>query len=182
MNVWNERYPSNLIEELKEADEASQYLKEGVRNGPKLKELFFQREKRIYKKSDFFEQLKTAPNYKSKSRKKNNAFSGLYLFAEPKTLNPAYVGISNTIARRMKQHGWGTGHNQSSFAYLMAKHEEKHQGPRNEIDLELLREYQQRVQEMTVAVWPLLDPWKMYFFEAAVAALLKTKWNSFKTH
>ncbi len=86
-------------------------------------------------KSDFTNDfdLNTKTN---KNSKKNNDFSGIYIFFN-KNKKAVYVGISRTIIRRIRQHFISPEHNQSSLVYLMArkmykeKYETDFQGIRN---------------------------------------------------
>lgn len=185
MNYWEEKYPNDFNSLLKEAEKSAQTLLSKLNNQVKLNRLYND-DNKVFRYPHFFDLLQVEPTIKHNTEHKFNELAGIYLFGEKIKGNviPIYVGISKTIARRLKQHGWGSGHNQSSFAYLMAKEENNHQDNREDMSMELLEAYQKRIQNYYVSVVPMdeKDPYKLYLFEVLIAGILKTKWNSFKTH
>jgi hypothetical protein len=133
----------------------------------------------------FFDVPKNTYAHKSKTP---NDFSGIYVFYENETAE--YVGISNTIIRRLKQHLYGKKHNEASFAYLMARqeHEEStgngHHGLRNDFPFD---GYRKNIQKHMIEKWgftthPLSGGYSLSFSEIYISAVLKTKWNSFDPH
>lgn len=117
-----------------------------------------------------------------------NDFSGLYVFYENNA--PIYVGISNTIIRRLKSHLYGMKNNESSLVYLISRYEyEKnngkgHHGTRNDFPFP---EYRDKVQNEMKKKWSIKtiemkNGYELSFIEIYIATALKTKWNSFHTH
>ncbi|TVR38209.1 MAG: hypothetical protein EA392_10730 [Cryomorphaceae bacterium] len=177
-------FPDNIDNLFDEAKEKAELLRRGLNKGVRLKDLFHMSGNRTNRKKEFFEMLDVEPNATLYNAKRNNELSGLYLFGTKQNglVELEYLGISNTIARRLKQHGWGTGQNQSSLAYLMAKLAHDHRGFRKDICSDALEEARMDIQELYVSVLPEKDAYKLYFYEVAIAGILRTRWNNFKTH
>ena len=38
------------------------------------------------------------------------------------------------------------------------------------------------LRNFKVALYPVLNDYELYFYEVALAGILKTKWNTFRTH
>jgi len=121
----------------------------------------------------------------SQSNKNNNEFKGLYVFGEEKNngVEPVYIGISRrTVYRRLRQHGWGTKHNECSLAYLMARFDDK-ELMRATVDNDLhLVPKKAIIQSYKVALFSVENDYDLYFLEVALAGKFKTFWNSFRTH
>ncbi len=123
----------------------------------------------------------------SEQRKKNEV-KGLYIFYEDN--KPAYVGISRTILKRMKNHFRGTTHFEATLVYLMLRyeHDEKHglyTGERKDFprfETHRVSKQQEMIDTWKISIIPELDNYKMYFFEIYLACHLGTYWNSFETH
>jgi hypothetical protein len=112
---------------------------------------------------------------------------GLYIIGEKMNgeVIPIYIGISRTVYRRLRQHGWGKEHNQCTLAYLIAneeKHESKWANKRSLFPKTDLIEARDKVQNFRVVLYSVENDYDLYFLEVAIAGILKTKWNSFKTH
>jgi len=120
----------------------------------------------------------------SAKSKSNNEFKGLYFFGEKigNEIIPVYVGISRTVYRRLRQHGWGKQHNECTHAYLMANKKNKNEKNRAEFPDDLLEIERQKILSFNVFLYPVEQDYDLYFMEVALAGILKTKWNSFKTH
>lgn len=113
------------------------------------------------------------------------AFSGCYVFMNPQ---PIYVGISQNVIRRLRQHVRGTTHFDASLAYRMATAQKQHTMTRQAAMLDsefrdrfdLARHY---LSGLDVAFMPIANPLELYLFEAYCAMELDTsEWNTFKTH
>jgi hypothetical protein len=161
---------------------------------PRLEELFFEMHKTcgaqpefsIWRNKKAFEDLGYVPNIKSGKSKSLNEFKGLYFFGEKKNdrIFPIYVGVSRTVYRRLRQHAFGKRHNECSLAYLMTGHDNKEINRANvhnnfNDDLSAKKEV---VRNLHVALIPVQEDYDLYFLEVALAGILKTKWNSFRTH
>ena len=121
-----------------------------------------------------FIELSYSPNVKSKSSIKSlNEFKGLYVFGEEVngTVVPVYVGISRVIYQRLRNHGWGKLKNNCTLAYLISKDQKIS-----------LCEAKLLVRNFKVFLHPEKEDYDLYFLEVAIAGILKTKWNSFRTH
>ena len=140
----------------------------------------------VQRQKKVFEELGYYPNSRlSKSTKVDNEIKGLYIFGEGTNkgvVNPIYVGISGTIFRRLKQHGWGKSKNEATFAYLKASSEPNHSSGQELPLLELLIEQQKLIREYKVVIVPEVLDYDLYFMEVYLAGKLKTPWNTFKTH
>lgn len=119
-----------------------------------------------------------AKNWRQKDKfpapNNENEFKGIYLFGEEtKTgqVDPVYVGISRSVFRRLRQHGWGRSRNEASFAFRLAERK-----------LEAFEAMKERVRSMRVALLPIEDDVELYFSEIVVAKLLNTPYNDFRTH
>ncbi len=133
-----------------------------------------------------FDAIGYVPNIKSGKSKSKNEFKGLYVFGNELDgkVTPVYIGISRTVFRRLRQHGFGKLHNHCTLAYLMAKNENdalerKTAHIKNNEELESNKE---KLRAFKVALIPIENNYELYFLEVAIAGLLKIKWNSFKTH
>src|SRR5690606_15651002 len=137
-----------------------------------------------YKKA--FSNLGYIPNIKSGKVKSYNEFKGLYVFGKEvnNEIIPVYIGISRTVYRRLRQHGFGKLHNECTLAYLMAKHEntEIERATIHENFQEELVKNKYKVSAFKVVLIPIKSDYELYFLEVSLAGILKTKWNSFRTH
>ena len=134
-------------------------------------------------KSEYFFNSKL--NNKIKS---DNEIKGLYILFNDMN-NPVYIGISQTIIRRLRQHFLGTEHNQSTLCYLMAReeHKDKDLGKNNQRKNFPYIKYRDRIQKnmrdtWKIAIIPETNNYLLYYKEIYYSCLLKTKWNSFETH
>ena len=143
-------------------------------------------QKNEYKAKEYFKnEKKNSYSYKSK---RPNDFSGIYVFYNND--EPVYVGISGTIIRRLKYHLFGKKDNESSFVYLLAKEKykndtgKKHNGKRKEFPF---TDYKDEIQNDMKRNWSIKycaidNGYELAFIEIYVACVLKSKWNTFKTH
>lgn len=114
---------------------------------------------------------------------------GLYLFCDPEG-SPFYVGISQTILRRIKQHFFGSENNQASLVYLMALEEYKRQkgrpfkGLRKKFPFDKYGIPKQKALRETtkITIVPIEDNFELYISEAYYSCYYTTKWNTFETH
>lgn len=115
--------------------------------------------------------------------------SGIYLLSERN--NDLYIGRSVNIRRRLRLQAFGA-HNQSSFAFLLARHktgsETSYSGKGTRKELMKLKSFvnafeeaQERIQKMDVRFVEESDPVKQCLLEVYAAIALKTEFNSFKT-
>ena len=116
---------------------------------------------------------------------------GIYVFFERG--HPVYVGRTNRMRERIKEHGRRSSINSVTFAFKLAKEAAK----RKEIDLskqrvelaedpnfaKLFSEAKERVSRMSVRVIEIDDPIIQTLFEVYASIALKTtKYNDFDTH
>lgn len=154
---------------------------------PRLNDLYYY-EGIIRKNFALFNSLGYYPNSrKGKNIKSDNEFKGLYVFGEQeeKVCTPVYVGISRTVYRRLRQHGWGKAHNECTLAYIIAN-DEIHNGGwklnRKKLPIEDLNHGKEIVRNFKVAMIHIPEDYDLYLFEVLLAGFWKTKWNSFRTH
>lgn len=134
-------------------------------------------------------------NFKSSDKViKNNEIKGIYIFYEKyRKEGGIYIGISQTILRRLRQHFLSKTHNHASLAFVIAqkRYEEEnglpYSGPRKDFPFE---KYRPKIQEEMKNEWKIKvipiegisDHYRMALFEILLACELKTKWNTFETH
>lgn len=128
----------------------------------------------------------TPGNRKEEARGKYDEIKGFYIFLEKENnmWKPCYVGISQTVIRRLNQHVNYSNKNAASFAYLMAKHKAGRSLSQEEFNsMEYRTEFQNKIRKMNVEVIPYSgDFYRLQILEVMLAAELKTYWNSFETH
>lgn len=119
------------------------------------------------------------------SDKKLNEVQGVYVFFED--CSPVYAGISRKLQKRLRHHFLGKKHTEASLAYLMARHEydithqeifmkERKDFPFSKYRIDIQKEMQDKWE---VVIIPMVDYYKMYFLEYAIAVHWKCKWNAF---
>jgi len=124
MNYKKESYPDNLTNLLNHADEVAKTILAKL-NSPsckKVSELYSANNgkiKRIKKEFDDVGYVANEPD----NIEKANEFKGLYIFGKEENgcVIPVYIGISRTVFRRLRHHGWGKNHNQCTLAYIKTK-------------------------------------------------------------
>jgi hypothetical protein len=200
MNYKKEEYPENLNLILEKANDISSNIikKLNQTECPTIADLYVEMHKTCGVKPEYsirrnvklFNELGYVPNIKSGKVNSDNEFKGLYIFGEEidGEIIPVYVGISRSIYKRLRNHAFGKTSNTCTLAYLMAKHKyettnsikkvaksiienETHLAPQKDI-----------IQNYKVVLIPVEKDYDLYFLEIAIAGILKTKWNSFKTH
>lgn len=211
MNYLNRKYPNTFQELsilLKEGNGISRFLEEQLnnKNSPTLGEIFKNHNGKTIRCLDNFIDFEGRNNQwiaVSNNRKLNN-FTGIYLFGEldenSEKYNPVYVGISRNVFTRLRQHGWGKTSSQATLAHLKAKlqlteyeslifRNPKWNNPQEKLTIKnkvnQLRESEKvKIRNYKVSVCPIKEDedYELAFFELVVAGILKTKWNSFRTH
>jgi predicted GIY-YIG superfamily endonuclease len=188
MNIWNEAYPRDLDSLIFKSKKSAKLILDKLNNKScrSLSELY--QNSGMTKDNRIFEYLDCTPNSTLyKTSKKQNEIKGLYVFGEINEFNgeviPKYIGISRTIVRRLKQHGWGINHNQASLAASKAMRKKTHHDKfRSTMTKETIRKQQEIIRNYKVVILPELNDYDMYFMEVYLAGLWKTEWNSFRTH
>jgi hypothetical protein len=195
MNNYNgESFPEDLRQLTEESYEIAEVLKERLNesNCPTLEDLYKQNNDKVYTNKSLFKQHGYGVN--------SNSLKGMYVFGEKSNgiVIPVYVGISRDIYRRLKEHGWGKPRKTATLAYLIADNKyrnigkmEGHKHIFNVVSKNLRKEIDNNadvprairdVQQFYVAIFEIDCDYKLYFHEVAIAGILKTKWNSFRTH
>jgi len=114
---------------------------------------------------------------------------GIYVFYEDS--RPIYVGRSNNMRRRIKEHcAASSTHHSATFAFKLAKKQEKGTAKRTDKALaqdtafaNTFAQKRQKVSNMLVRVIAIEDQITQYLFEAyAVLELGTTEYNDFWTH
>jgi predicted GIY-YIG superfamily endonuclease len=116
--------------------------------------------------------------------------SGVYVFYE--NSRPIYVGRSNNMRTRLRQHGReSSGHNQATFAFMLAKEQmkvdKKASITRGQLEQapgfkKAFYEARRRVREMKIRFIPIDDQIDQALFEIYAALALGTPYNDFGTH
>ncbi len=186
MNYANEKFPEDLKELIEKCETVLATIENQFSIGTAVvvKELYPEKGKN--KKEHILEKLQLDFTSRlGKGSKKEDEVKGLYVFGELDEVGrviPVYIGISRTVLRRLRQHTWSTNHNECSFAYLKAKHFEKHTKARALLSKNALLLQQEKIKNYRVIVIPEMNDYDLYFMEVYIAGRLKTKWNSFRTH
>lgn len=116
---------------------------------------------------------------------------GVYIFYE--NGNPIYVGRTNRMKDRIKEHGRPSStHNSAPFAFKLAKKEAIEKGmdlnkSREELERDptfakLFSDAKDKVSKMSVRVIEIDDPIIQTIFEVYASMELKTEFNDFDTH
>ncbi|WMI70075.1 hypothetical protein [Mangrovimonas sp. YM274] len=185
MNYKKEPYPKCLKQLLLEAHELAIELKDKLSHDstPILKDLYRVANDKVWRQTNLFEELGYFPNNVSGKSGSENEFKGIYVFGEQQgdKVVPVYVGISRTIFRRLRQHGWGKLHNECTLAYLLSNHEDPNI-TRASVTNEFLNTSKEQLRNYKVVLHPVEEDYNLYFLEVALAGIFKAKWNSFRTH
>lgn len=191
MNYNKELYPTDLQELLIKANNIADIITQKLNDYDclTLSNLYEVKSGKTYRKTELWNNLGYGPSPDTKNvneGKTKNEYKGIYVFGEVDNnkVTPVYVGISRTIYRRLRQHGWGKKHNECSLGYLMAKKNNVAISRANihiNFDEELILK-KEKVKSFKVALFPVEKDYELYFLEVALAGKLKTKWNSFRTH
>lgn len=187
MNYWEQPYPLSIGKLIKKCDKRLNVVLDALtnKNCKTLGELYKEENGKIIRIKSEFDKLGYKPNSTlNRKAKTNNEFKGIYVFAEIDNgkIIPRYVGISGTIFRRLKQHGWGKLHNEATLAYLKAASKSKYKGERKHYPYLEIEKQQKIIRQYKVALLPEPLDFDLYFMEVYFAGKLKTLWNSFKTH
>ena len=114
----------------------------------------------------------------------------MYIFGEEidGKVTPVYIGISRSIYKRLRNHAFGKTSNTCTLAYLMAKHKYKTTNSIDKVAKSIIENethlapQKAIIQNYKVVLIPVEKDYDLYFLEIAIAGILKTKWNSFRTH
>jgi hypothetical protein len=113
-------------------------------------------------------------------------FRGCYVLMDGD--RAVYVGISQGVLQRLRQHVRGATHFDASLAYRMAAYEQPHRltrsGAMAEPDFQgRFRDRQGYLRSLNVAFVEIENALELYLFEAFAAMELDTcEWNTFETH
>ena len=116
----------------------------------------------------------------------NSDFGGCYVVIDDSS--PIYVGISQTVLKRLRQHVRGTTHFDATLAYRIAATRNPHNITRSKAMANkdfhaVFTESQHYIQALSVAFIEIANPLELYLFEAFCAMELDTsEWNTFETH
>lgn len=183
-------YPKHIESLLDKCEDRLKKVRASLRalDCPTLANLYVQNNSndKVKRNTALFEKLGYLPNVQTGSKiKRENELMGLYVFAEKTGVSswrPCYVGISRTVFRRLRQHGWGQTHHQASLAYAQAAFRHNHGGRREHLSRRKLQDQQALLREYRVVIVPELSDYDLYFLEVYLAGKLCTRWNSFRTH
>jgi hypothetical protein len=192
MNFKNHCYPTNtnvLIEDcLQIAKEFDRQLQDDVTEKILLSDIYKMKGSKCTANRNALRDLFECNSTNSKYHKKE--IKGVYMLVDDSSGSPYYVGISQTIIRRLKQHVFGKSHNHATLTYLMARHDYEqlegrpHKGTR--MDLSYFNTHRERIQEKLrtsrVMIKEINNNFLMHAVEVHLACHYKTRWNCFETH
>lgn len=192
MNYRKEPYPKDVLSVFHNAEGLANRIIEKLNDDSckRINQLYSEKKGKIIRNKEKCNELEYIPNeyLLTKSKETNDKeFKGLYIFGEETNdkVNPVYVGISRSVFRRLKQHAFGKKHNECSLAYLKTKYKYEAEGKkisRVTINNEDMLPAKYVIQNYKVVLIRIENDYDLYFLEVALAGILKTKWNSFKTH
>jgi hypothetical protein len=187
MNYWKEPYPLSMDDLTEKCESKLKEVLDALANDncKTLGELYKEERGETTRLKGEFEKLGYKPNTKLNSKAiADNELKGIYVFAEIENgkVIPRYVGISGTIFRRLRQHGWGKLHNEATLAYLKASSKSNYNGERRYFPYSEIEKQQKIIRQYKVALLPEALDFDLYFMEVYFSGRLKTLWNSFKTH
>lgn len=192
MNYKQEPYPRSINDLLSYAETLAEEIvkKLNADTCKKVDELYFSEKNKIKRDKANFNALGYFPNTFLKANSnntENNEFKGLYIFGDEieGKVTPVYIGISRSVFRRLKQHAWGTKHNECSLAYLKTRQRwesEMKEISRATITNQDMLESKAIIRNYKVVLVEVQNDYDLYFLEVALAGIFRTKWNSFKTH
>lgn len=163
---------AHLLHLISETENWASQIIEKFKDGKayKLNELFI--EKSINRK--FYLQEQLIERYFLDHTTDQKKISGIYVLATHKEgiIQPIYVGISRNILVRLKNHGWGKTNYQSTLLKKM------YQDEADESRDDKLKV----IQNCHVFIIPIESDYDLYIQEVMLAGLLKTEWNTFRTH
>lgn len=183
-------YKNNNIPDIKklinEIDRESTVIMKS--NQYKFSDFYLETEEEYFLNKEFILSNFNLNSKKTKKSKKNDELKGIYIFLEEN--KPIYVGISQTILRRIKQHFTGKNHNESTLSFNLAsiKYEKeknkKFKGNRKDFPYNKYRSLiQEHMQEsFKIIIDSEEDDYKLYLKEFYLSCYLKTKYNTFETH
>ena len=143
---------------------------------------------------ELLQSLKKSEAFEITDRTQTIPKSGVYVFYENN--KPIYVGRSNNVKGRLLQHGReSSGHNQATFAFILAKEQmkvdkeahKKAQITRKELEgapgfEQEFSEQRIRVRKMKIRLIEIDDQTTQALFEIYAALVLETPYNDFGTH
>jgi hypothetical protein len=120
----------------------------------------------------------------------NKEIKGVYVFVNTDENKPFYVGISQTIIRRLKQHVFGKLNTHATLAYLIARDEyerlenKPYTGTRPELTYfdRHRDEIQERLRSSRILIKEVDNNFLLHSVEVYLTCHLKTYWNCFETH
>ena len=192
MNYRGEPYPTNVAHLVAQAEHLAIEIKAKLKDPscPKINQLYKESNGKIRRQTQVFSDLGIVSNshlgeprvLKTGELQAFNEFKGLYILGHyiDGKMTPVYIGISRTVYRRIRQHGWGKNHNECTLAYLKLKEKQGHS--RANSTNEDLEPYKKKIREFKVVLIQEQNDYNLYFLEVALAGIFKTRWNSFRTH
>ena len=177
-NYKDEKYFNTTINLLAELDKIAETLVQNFKTEGKSYPV-----QEILEAKSFEKLWQVQPNNHT-NRNAKKEYRGVYAFAtvDKDNINFEYIGISQTTKRRFKSHTKRTTSGESSWAYLMIKHENPNLTTR-ELRTEKIKEYQQkRIHPLRFTFCPVDDNMLLHIAEVYCVNKLKSHWNSFETH
>lgn len=186
INAWGEPFPYSHQKVTSISLSVVKEIRVLIKSAtlPKLRDLYeHDTNGQLRRNVEIFAEFKWLANAPFQE-KENKEFMGLYIFVQRtrRAYSPVYVGISRTVFRRLRQHGWGKKHNEASLAYLIGKAKAKHKGWRDKLKKKYFNNAKRYIQSLSVVLYPIKKDYDLYFIEVFAAGYWKTKWNTFKTH
>jgi hypothetical protein len=140
----------------------------------------------------FYERQALKPEHriKRKSQKKvMETFKGVYVFgkAENGEVKPAYFGISQNIALRVRGHLMSKNKSIATWAYIMYKTDRRDKNmskseTTSKYNIPEIADYQKKMAHYYFAFLPIKNDYMMYLLEVYAAVKHQSFWNLFATH
>jgi hypothetical protein len=135
---------------------------------------------------EYFAYGKGPSSYKRLREDNQSAFKGVYVFWDSKEYGGiTYIGISQNVLVRIKQHVSARSHTGASLAYAMAINSEPNPGQypnREDLPLDRIQAQQQKILKWQCALQAIEDDTELYIYEVFLALKFRSPWNTFMTH
>lgn len=181
MDYCKEPYPENVNALVQKAYKLAEIIQDklNVSDCVILADLYTEKNKRMHVNKSLFKTEGFDPD-------KRENFKGIYVFGElnkkTKIIEPVYIGITRVGYDRLRNHGWGKTAATCTLAYLMAKNINSKLTSKTVNHKKDLEPHKKDIIKYKVHLIPEEEDYDLYFLEVAIAGILKTKWNSFRTH
>jgi hypothetical protein len=187
-NYKGEQYPRNLNAIYKDFEVAAKIIEKFFKANPiKIKEIAKEENGQIILNKDLMIKKFKLENYIKSSENYGRDLKGIYVFADIDNagkIEYKYVGISRSLFKRVKDHGFGKTKYMATLANLMAKHYYNEEyGSKEGFELKNhLHKSQSEIKNWYIALYPIDCNFELHMIEPHLSYHWKSYWNTFETH